>query len=54
MSDLPKIYDPHGIEALWYQRWLHDGLFHAEAGTGKAGYSIVTPPCTSSSGRCGF
>jgi len=44
MSDLPKIYDPHGIEALWYQRWLTTGLFHAEAGTGKAGYSIVIPP----------
>jgi len=44
MADLPKIYDPHGIEALWYQRWLTSGLFHAEAGTGKTGYSIVIPP----------
>jgi valyl-tRNA synthetase len=39
---MDKTYDPHAIEARWYQRWEQCGYF-APQGTGPA-YCIMIPP----------
>jgi len=44
MSDLPKTYDPHGIETRWYEEWVEAGYFHADATSDKPPYAIVIPP----------
>jgi len=41
---LPKVYNPHEVEAKWYQYWLDKGYFHAEVEPGKKPYTIVIPP----------
>jgi valyl-tRNA synthetase len=42
--DLAKNYDPSAIEARWYQEWLDNRYFHADAATPKAPFCIVIPP----------
>jgi valyl-tRNA synthetase len=47
MSDdktLSKVYDPKAVEEGWMQRWLEDGLTHAEASSDKPPFCIVIPP----------
>lgn len=41
---LPKVYNPHEVEAKWYDIWVERGYFHAEVDTDKKPYSIVIPP----------
>jgi valyl-tRNA synthetase len=41
---LAKGYEPHEVEARWYQAWEKDGLFHADENSPKPHYSIVIPP----------
>jgi len=41
---LDKVYDPHRIEAKWYEYWETQGLFRAKADGQKPPYSIVIPP----------
>jgi valyl-tRNA synthetase len=41
---LDKVYDPHRIEAEWYQFWEAQGLFTARADGAKPPYCIVIPP----------
>lgn len=41
---LPKVYNPHEVEAKWYQYWLDNEYFQAKVETGKKPYSIVIPP----------
>ena len=43
--ELPKAYDPAGVEEKWYDYWLNEGFFHAdERDTSRPTYSIVIPP----------
>jgi len=44
MTELPKTYDPRAVEPKWYQRWLEDNDFKADAHSGKPAFSIVIPP----------
>lgn len=44
MSELPKTYDPHGVEEKWYSIWRQAGYFHARTGSGRPVYSITIPP----------
>ena len=37
-------YSPSEIEDKWYQYWLKQGFFHAEANPAKEPYCIVIPP----------
>jgi valyl-tRNA synthetase len=39
----PK-YDPHAIEARWYETWERSGIFTARPGSGRPAFSIVIPP----------
>lgn len=37
-------YNPSEVEDKWYQYWLKQGFFHAEANPAKEPYCIVIPP----------
>ncbi|ARU17181.1 valine--tRNA ligase [Croceicoccus marinus] len=42
-TNLPKTFDPAGIEARWYAHWEHNGLFRPERPDAEA-FTIVNPP----------
>jgi valyl-tRNA synthetase len=44
MPELPKRYDPKAVEPKWYQRWIDDRNFVADAKSSKPPFSIVMPP----------
>ncbi len=44
MAELSKTYEPAAVEQKWYDRWLEDGDFRADAHSSKPAYSIVIPP----------
>jgi valyl-tRNA synthetase len=44
MSEIPKAYEPRSVEDKWYQFWLANSCFTANAGSAKPAYSIVIPP----------
>src|ERR687892_715414 len=44
MSEIPKAYEPHSVEAKWYQFWLDQGCFVGDPKSVKPAYSIVIPP----------
>jgi valyl-tRNA synthetase len=41
---LPAQYSPGQVEQRLYEQWVADGLFRADAGSGKPPYAIVIPP----------
>jgi len=43
-SDLPKVYDPHAVEAKWYRFWDDAGYFHADVDSPKAERFCITIP----------
>jgi len=43
-SQMPKAFDPRGVEAGWYARWEADGLFVADPHSRKLKYTICLPP----------
>src|SRR6266516_310167 len=44
MAELPKRYDPKAVEPKWYQCWIEDRDFVANAKSSKPPFSIVMPP----------
>ncbi|WP_244982553.1 valine--tRNA ligase [Croceicoccus marinus] len=42
-TNLPKTFDPAGIEARWYAHWEDNGLFRPERPDAEA-FTIVNPP----------
>src|SRR3954462_12578840 len=44
MSEISKTYEPQAVEAKWYQFWLDEKCFVADAHSKKPAYSIVIPP----------
>lgn len=44
MAELPKRYDPKSVEPKWYQRWIDDRDYVADANSPKPPFSIVMPP----------
>jgi valyl-tRNA synthetase len=44
MAELPKRYDPKLVEPKWYQRWMENRDFVADANSSKPPFSIVMPP----------
>ena len=42
--ELPKAYDPQGVEERWYRFWEEKGYFHGEVNPEKQPYAIVIPP----------
>ncbi len=43
-NEITKAYDPSGVEATWYKRWMHAGCFIANSHSPKPAYSITIPP----------
>jgi valyl-tRNA synthetase len=44
MSEISKAYEPQSVEDRWYQFWLDQKCFVADAQSKKPAYSIVIPP----------
>ena len=44
MAELSKTYDPGTVEPKWYQRWIDNHDFEADASSKKEPFSIVMPP----------
>jgi valyl-tRNA synthetase len=44
MSEISKAYEPQAVEEKWYQFWLDQNCFHADANSSKPAFSIVIPP----------
>jgi len=44
MSEISKAYEPQSVEDKWYQFWLDQKCFVADARSPKPSYSIVIPP----------
>lgn len=44
IETLPKVYNPHEVEAKWYEYWEEKGYFRAEIDPNKEPYVIVIPP----------
>jgi len=44
MPDISKAYEPQSVENKWYQFWLEERCFVADAASPKPAYSIVIPP----------
>jgi valyl-tRNA synthetase len=44
MAELSKTYDPRTVEPKWYQRWIDNRDFKADANSKKKPFSIVMPP----------
>ena len=43
-DDLPKVYDPHQVEARWYRTWEERGYFRGEPRPGEPHFCITIPP----------
>jgi valyl-tRNA synthetase len=44
MKELPKVYDPHEVEAKIYKMWMDKNCFHAVRDPAKKPFTIVIPP----------
>jgi valyl-tRNA synthetase len=44
MPEIPKAYEPTAVEEKWYDFWLKENCFVADARSSKPAYSIVIPP----------
>src|SRR5450755_324480 len=44
MTEISKAYEPQPVEDKWYDFWLKQGCFTADAKSAKPAYSIVIPP----------
>jgi valyl-tRNA synthetase len=44
MAEIPKAYEPQAVEDKWYQFWMDQRCFVADAQSSKPAYSIVIPP----------
>jgi valyl-tRNA synthetase len=43
-AEISTAYEPGSVEEKWYQTWLKQNSFRADASSSKPGYSIVIPP----------
>jgi len=43
-ADIPKVYDPKGVEQRWYAFWQEQGLFGSQPDADRTPYCIVIPP----------
>jgi valyl-tRNA synthetase len=44
MSEIPKAYEPQAVEEKWYDFWLKQNCFTANAKSSRPAFSIVIPP----------
>jgi valyl-tRNA synthetase len=44
MAEIPKSYDPQGVEQQWYDRWVAAGCFAGKVQPGKESFAVMIPP----------
>lgn len=44
MAEIPKSYEPAGVEQLWYERWLAAGCFAGKVNPAKESLAVMIPP----------
>lgn len=44
LSELPKVYEPKGIEEKWHKFWLEKSYFSPKFDPGKKPFAIIMPP----------
>ena len=44
MAEISKAYEPQSVEDKWYEFWVKQNCFTADATSAKPAYSIVIPP----------
>ncbi len=44
MAEIPKSYDPQGVESVWYDRWLAAGCFKGKVDPKREAFAVMIPP----------
>jgi valyl-tRNA synthetase len=44
MAEIPKSYDPQGVEQRWYEQWLAAGCFKGKVDTSRESFAVMIPP----------
>lgn len=44
MTEIPKAYEPQQVEAKWYEFWIQEECFKADAASDRPPFSMVIPP----------
>ena len=44
MAEIPKSYDPQGVEQQWYDRWVAAGCFAGKVDPTRQSFAVMIPP----------
>jgi valyl-tRNA synthetase len=44
MAEIPKSYDPQGVEQQWYDRWVSAGCFAGKVDPSRESFAVMIPP----------
>lgn len=44
MAEIPKSYEPQGVEARWYDRWVAAGCFKGKVDPSRESFAVMIPP----------
>ena len=44
MAEIPKSYEPQGVEQLWYDRWVAAGCFKGKVDHSRESFAVMIPP----------
>ena len=44
MAEIPKSYEPQGVEQQWYDRWVAAGCFRGKVDPSRESFAVMIPP----------
>jgi len=44
MAEIPKSYEPQGVEQRWYDRWVESGCFRGKVDPTRESFAVMIPP----------
>ncbi|MFM8549730.1 MAG: valine--tRNA ligase [Verrucomicrobiota bacterium] len=44
MAEIPKSYEPQGVEQQWYDRWVAAGCFQGKVDPSRESFAVMIPP----------
>jgi len=44
MAEIPKSYEPQGVEQRWYDRWVEAGCFRGKVDPARESFAVMIPP----------
>jgi valyl-tRNA synthetase len=44
MAEIPKSYEPQGVEQQWYDRWVAAGCFKGKVDPSRESFAVMIPP----------